>query len=291
MLTAAAAAMCVASCTTSVAVDAQFPTPLVERLPVRVGVIFDEELQQFEHYEEIPRASKFTIQLGKANIAMFTPLFETMFLESHTVTDVALARAVTLTRSDVADFPAPPSHDDPRWPAREGHGAVTRRSMTTNCATCHAQQFCYQCHAGGTPPRLIAALASDPRSTALVALRAPVSHGANFADRHAAPAAAGTASCSSCHIRSDCLECHRTTAANAPGYHPAGFVSRHPAAAYARETSPKRPGSRPSTSAGVKLKRWPMPRSSVTRVCSWTKSTRSRPSRTTSRRVCRSPRS
>ena len=150
---------------------------------------------------------------------------------------VSLARAVALTRSDVAGFPLPPSHDDPRWPTREGHGAVARSSMTTNCATCHAQEFCYQCHAGGTPPRVIAALASDPRSTALVALRAPASHGASFADRHAALASAGTASCSSCHIRSDCLECHRTTAANAPGYHPAGFLSRHPAAAYARETS------------------------------------------------------
>ena len=150
---------------------------------------------------------------------------------------VPLARAVTLTRSDVAAFPAPPSHDDPRWPTRQGHGAVTRGSMTTNCATCHAQEFCYQCHAGGTPPRVIAALASDPRSTSLVALRAPPSHGANFADRHGALASAGAASCSSCHIRSDCLECHRTTAANAPGYHPAGFLSRHPSAAYARETS------------------------------------------------------
>jgi len=150
---------------------------------------------------------------------------------------VPLARAVTLTRSDVAGFPVPPSHDNPRWPTREGHGAVAGSSMTTNCATCHAQEFCYQCHAGGTPPRVIAALVSDPRSTALVALRAPASHGASFADRHAALASAGTASCSSCHIRSDCLECHRTTAANAPGYHPAGFLSRHPAAAYARETS------------------------------------------------------
>ncbi|HET9384384.1 MAG TPA: hypothetical protein VFO67_04490 [Gemmatimonadales bacterium] len=150
---------------------------------------------------------------------------------------VALARAVTLTRSDVADFPAPPSHDDPRWPARDGHGAVLRSSLTTNCATCHAQEFCYQCHAGGTPPRVIAALASDPRSTALAAHRAPASHGGNFADRHAAPASASTASCSSCHLRRDCLECHRTTAANAPGYHPGGFVSRHPAAAYARETT------------------------------------------------------
>lgn len=150
---------------------------------------------------------------------------------------IPLARAATLTRSDVARFPVPPSHDDAKWPGREGHGAVARSTMTTKCSTCHAQEFCYQCHAGGTPPRVIAALASDPRSTALSAHRPPTSHGANFANRHASLASAGTATCSSCHIRNDCLECHRPTAANAPGYHPAGFLSRHPAAAYARESS------------------------------------------------------
>jgi len=150
---------------------------------------------------------------------------------------LSLARAVTLTRSDVAGFPAPASHDDPRWPTREGHGAVARSTLGTNCATCHAREFCYQCHAGGSPPGAITVLASDPRSTALVAHRVPTSHGANFADRHGAVAAASTMRCASCHVRNDCLECHRMTAANAPGYHPTGFLARHPAAAYARETS------------------------------------------------------
>jgi hypothetical protein len=150
---------------------------------------------------------------------------------------LSLARAVTLTRADVAGFAAPPSHADPRWSGRDGHGAVARSTLTANCATCHAREFCYQCHAGGSPPRAIVALASDPRSTALVVHRAPASHGANFADRHGALAAASSTSCASCHIRSDCLDCHRSTAASGPGYHPTGFLSRHPAAAYARESS------------------------------------------------------
>jgi len=148
-----------------------------------------------------------------------------------------LARAASLTRGDIAGFPAPPSHDDPRWLTREGHGIVARSAITTSCATCHAREFCYQCHAGGAPPRVIAALASDPRSTALVAHRAPASHGVNFADRHGPLASANSASCSSCHIRADCLECHRPSAAAGGGYHGAGFLARHPAAAYVRETS------------------------------------------------------
>ena len=150
---------------------------------------------------------------------------------------LSLAHAVTLTRDDVGRFPAPPSHRDPRWLGSDGHGAVARSALATNCSTCHAREFCYQCHAGGAPPKAIAVLASDPRSLALGAHRAPASHGANFADRHASLASASTARCSSCHIRGDCLECHRQSAASAPGYHAAGFMARHPAAAYARETS------------------------------------------------------
>lgn len=148
-----------------------------------------------------------------------------------------LARAVTLTRADVAEFPAPPSHQGPGWPGREGHGAASRASLSTNCATCHAQEFCYQCHAGGTPPQAIAVLASDARSTALAVHRAPASHGGNFADRHGSLASASSASCASCHVRSDCLDCHRTAASSGPRYHADGFIARHPAAAYARETS------------------------------------------------------
>lgn len=92
LLTAVAGAL-MAGCAASVTVDADFPRPLVEPLPVRVGLIFDEELQQFEHYEEIPRSSRWTIQLGQANVAMLTPLFETMFLETHAISDAALAQA------------------------------------------------------------------------------------------------------------------------------------------------------------------------------------------------------
>jgi hypothetical protein len=38
-------------------------------------------------------------------------------------------------------------------------------------------------------------------------------------------------------VRADCLACHRPDAGRANGYHPADFLARHPAAAYARETS------------------------------------------------------
>ena len=150
---------------------------------------------------------------------------------------VPLVRAVSLSRRDVADFPAPPSHAAPDFLSRSGHGGIPRQTVGTACATCHAREFCYQCHAGSAPPRAIAWLASDPRSTAIVARAAPASHGANFADRHGVEAAASTTRCTGCHVRADCLECHRPSPGRAAGYHPDGFLARHPATAYAREAS------------------------------------------------------
>ncbi len=150
---------------------------------------------------------------------------------------VALAQATRLTREDIARFSAPPSHADPGFGGADGHGSVARGPVAAACATCHAREFCYQCHAGAAPPRAIATLASDPRSTAIASRGAPASHGGNFADRHGPAAAAQGARCAGCHVRSECLDCHRPVAAAGPGYHPAGFLSRHPAAAYARETS------------------------------------------------------
>ncbi|HTM33156.1 MAG TPA: cytochrome c3 family protein [Vicinamibacterales bacterium] len=151
---------------------------------------------------------------------------------------VPLVKAASLTRADIARFPAPPSHRAPDFLSRSGHGAASRATLGTSCATCHAREFCYQCHAGSAPPRAIAALASDPRSAAIVARAAPPSHDDNFADRHATVAAAGTTRCTGCHVRSDCLECHRpNAAARGAGYHPDGFLARHPAAAYARASS------------------------------------------------------
>lgn len=86
-LLAVLACAALSGCASHVMVDAQFPRPLVEPLPVRVGLIFDDELYQFVHAEELPRQSMWTIELGDANVAMLAPLFESMFMETRTVAD------------------------------------------------------------------------------------------------------------------------------------------------------------------------------------------------------------
>lgn len=135
----------------------------------------------------------------------------------------------------VVHLKAPASHGDPAFLLQ--HGATARRSPA-QCASCHTQESCVTCHVG--TPRVAAAL---PRRGAgrgvgaVITRRPPVFHGASFATGHQEMAAANPALCAGCHVRADCLTCHRPDAAAATGYHPAGFLIRHPAAAYARESS------------------------------------------------------
>jgi len=131
----------------------------------------------------------------------------------------------------------PPSHADESFLA--GHGAVVRRAPA-ECVTCHTQESCQTCHLGKLPrvARVLHRAAEPGRGAgALVGRRRPAWHGDNFAANHAQRAAAAQATCAACHVRADCLECHRPDAARASGYHVPGFLARHPAAAYARETS------------------------------------------------------
>lgn len=79
-----------AGCASEVTVESSFPTPLVDPLPVRMGVIFDEALNNYVHSEEIPRQASYTIELGAANISMLAPLFDTMFTATRRVDGVPL---------------------------------------------------------------------------------------------------------------------------------------------------------------------------------------------------------
>ncbi|HEU4616610.1 MAG TPA: hypothetical protein VFV10_01140 [Gammaproteobacteria bacterium] len=81
------------ACTSSVTVESKFPTPLVEPLPVRMGVIYDDDLKNYVYAEAVPEQSKWTIALGDANIAMLRPLFSTMFSSVQEVQSVPVQGA------------------------------------------------------------------------------------------------------------------------------------------------------------------------------------------------------
>ena len=68
-------------CSTYILVEADFPQPLVEQLPVSMGLILDDDLLDYVHYEELPRQAAYTIQIGEANELMLVQLFESMFTD------------------------------------------------------------------------------------------------------------------------------------------------------------------------------------------------------------------
>ncbi len=86
----AAASLALGACggTSNVDVESDFPTPLVSKLPVRMGVHLPEELRSFSHKEDIPRHSSWRFDLGAANVSLFEPLFVAMFDETVPVSTI-----------------------------------------------------------------------------------------------------------------------------------------------------------------------------------------------------------
>jgi len=122
-----------------------------------------------------------------------------------------LVQAVRLTSAAIRDFPAPASHRDPGFAAGL-HGKLARaaRPVAASCATCHAQDFCSQCHVNAPEVPAIQALGSDSRSLAVRAeLEAPSSHeDPAFLRQHGRQVRKNAATCATCHTQESCLTCH-----------------------------------------------------------------------------------
>ena len=141
----------------------------------------------------------------------------------------------------------PPSHTRPDW--LETHGAATRNIAA--CASCHTRESCATCHAANAPKavRALPARSMVVAQGVTAARRAPASHAAPFfTERHGAQAAAKAQSCTSCHTRNECEQCHNAAATGravtqrmstpssnrSRSFHPSNFLARHASAAYGR---------------------------------------------------------
>jgi hypothetical protein len=105
------------SCSSQVIVESRFPTPLVEPLPVRMGIVLDKELYDYIYTEDVPDQSVWTIALGDANVAMLEPLFKKMFRETRKVDGVPVAADASLDgvlrpRLDKFEFDVPVGQRD-----------------------------------------------------------------------------------------------------------------------------------------------------------------------------------
>lgn len=139
----------------------------------------------------------------------------------------------------VAVLEAPPSHAAPSFASAHRTAAA---KDPRSCATCHTQPSCTACHVGALPKavRQMPMPAPTRATGAIVHRDLPVSHTAAFREGHASEAGATPRQCSTCHVRQDCLSCHRPDPARPSGrgaYHTGDFLTRHPAAAYARQAT------------------------------------------------------
>jgi hypothetical protein len=62
-----------------VAVPAEFPVPLVNPLPVTIGLYLDDELTSYRHLEEIESGGDWSIDLGPAQTPLFVNLATGLF--------------------------------------------------------------------------------------------------------------------------------------------------------------------------------------------------------------------
>ena len=132
--------------------------------------------------------------------------------------------------------PVPASHASAAFLRTHGKDA---QKPNPNCASCHARESCLTCHIGSVP-RPVSALATGGEGRAhgaQLTRTPPPSHTERFREGHGREADARPRTCETCHERSTCLTCHRPDASRQSAFHPAGFLSSHPNAAYTRSVS------------------------------------------------------
>lgn len=86
------------SCTSSVEVKGQFPTPVINQLPLSLAVVYQPEFQNFTYIEQSEKRSSWEIALGKAQVSLFDVVLTAMFER------VSKAQVVGVGNSDVDLF-------------------------------------------------------------------------------------------------------------------------------------------------------------------------------------------
>lgn len=61
--------------------EPQLPKPLIDEIPLRVGVQYSEEMNDFTHHEELLANQEWTVRLGDANKKLYRQIFSSMFSE------------------------------------------------------------------------------------------------------------------------------------------------------------------------------------------------------------------
>ncbi len=92
--------------------EPELPRPLIEQLPLRVGVQYSEEMHDFTHHEELLANQEWTVRLGDANKKLYRQIFNAMFaevleIEKGTDTDALGVDLVIHPRVEAFEFALP----------------------------------------------------------------------------------------------------------------------------------------------------------------------------------------
>lgn len=66
-------------CGKSVIVDSDFPEPVIEALPLTVGVHYAEDFSNYSYSEDLPNDVDWSFELGDANVRLFDRIFSALF--------------------------------------------------------------------------------------------------------------------------------------------------------------------------------------------------------------------
>lgn len=97
-------------------------------------------------------------------------------------------------KEDRIEFPGLSTHDGPLWAIKHGKDA---KAGKIDCAACHEQASCVDCHTGGFADEM-GSIVNNPVNV----------HRSDFIVSHPIMAKANTRSCYSCHEKKSCSDCH-----------------------------------------------------------------------------------
>ncbi len=70
----------------SLKVDSEIPSPVVSRMPVKMGVVYSDELRNYIYEEDSEDRPEWKIDSGASHLALFQQIFTSMFEETTEVT-------------------------------------------------------------------------------------------------------------------------------------------------------------------------------------------------------------
>lgn len=66
-------------CAKSVVIDSDFPEPVIEALPLAIGVHYAEDFANYRYSEDLPNDADWSFDLGDANVRLFDRIFSALF--------------------------------------------------------------------------------------------------------------------------------------------------------------------------------------------------------------------